>query len=976
MEDESLGKLVGELAPTANVARLSTLAKVRAKLFGAPERPVTFGRYVLLKRLGAGAGGVVHVAYDPELDRKVAIKLLHPGEHASGSSESSVARDRLVREAQAMAKVAHPNVVSVHDVGTYDEAEFSGGPGALGEADGRGVFVVMELVDGEELGAWREAQPRSWRDVLEVFLGAGTGLMAAHTAGLIHRDFKPSNVLIGTDGRARVLDFGLARSAPRDADEAVPEAVSPSDPGVTLTRAGTIMGTPAYMSPEQHRGESASPRSDQYAYCASLWEAIYGSRAFTGKTIRDLATAKESGPGTPPARAGVPGWLGRALVRGLATRPEDRFPDMASLLMVLRRGSRQRARRRLYFGIAALVVGGVVASAFAARASRNAACADQDLDLAGVWDPEVKSRVRNHFLATNAPYAADAFAVVERNMDAFAQHWVRERTQTCRAAMVEGTRTLTEMSQQMLCLDRLITRVGGVTRGLASADAVAMRGAAQAMASLPDLATCDPVRASDPSRPAVDRDALLKVETSIADVEALIQAGKYDEAWDRGEAASAEANELGDPGSIARAQYQLGRIELLVDRPEQAEARLRTARVTAERAGDDRQVVEILTDLVALVGPRQQRHEEALQLARLGHARLERAHLGDRLAAPLVYQEGRVWMDQGQHARARETLARARDLAEASGGPDDPTAAGAINAIGLTYDREWKNEDALAHYREALERRQRIYGVHHPAYGVSLGNVGIMLYRVEEFEDALATLEEAISVLDAALGPEHRNAALHLGNLGVVLATQGRLTEALERLQAAARITRKAMGSDHPQLARTLTDQVNVLLLLRRPEEALVVANEAVAIFEKAPGDRLRPIALQYQGAALSRLKRYDEAMVALEEGLALTETNLGATAPGLVPILREIGLVWVSREDFARARPVLERALRIDEATSGDAETHGFILFLLAQATWPVRPQRARELAKQARSAMRGSIVADASDRATVDAWLEAHKL
>src|SRR5262245_37690244 len=207
--------------------------------------------------------GVVYAAYDPELDRRVALKLLHAG----GSVE---ARKRLLREAQAMARLAHPNVIAVHDVGTWGDE----------------VFVAMEFVEGPTLAERVRDEEPGWREVLDLYLQAGEGLAAAHVAGIVHRDFKPQNALVGRDGRVRVLDFGLARGTgalpPREAEEGPDSGAAPGLLVTPLTRSGSRMGTPAYMSPEQFEGLPADELSDQFSFCVALYEALYGERPFGG----------------------------------------------------------------------------------------------------------------------------------------------------------------------------------------------------------------------------------------------------------------------------------------------------------------------------------------------------------------------------------------------------------------------------------------------------------------------------------------------------------------------------------------------------------------------------------------------------------------------------------------------------------------------------------------------------------------------
>lgn len=281
--------------------------------------PRQVGRFVVLRQIGQGGMGVVYAAYDEELDRRVAVKLLRVSEPTSREQ-----RLRVLREAQAMARVAHPNVVSVYEVGELDAQ----------------VFIAMEFVEGTTLGHWQHEAGRTWEDVIGAYLAAGDGLFAAHQAGLVHRDFKPENVLIGSDGRPRVADFGLARVGP--GTEAPPASGSSGEASphpaldTPLTIAGTILGTPSYMSPEQHRGTPADARSDQFSFCVALYEALYGTLPFAGETLAELSASVSSGVvRAVPATSPVPPPIEATLRRGLAADPAARFPSMAALLDAL-----------------------------------------------------------------------------------------------------------------------------------------------------------------------------------------------------------------------------------------------------------------------------------------------------------------------------------------------------------------------------------------------------------------------------------------------------------------------------------------------------------------------------------------------------------------------------------------------------------------------------------------------------------------
>ena len=312
---------------------------IKAQLFPEHAVPVTIGRFRVLRPLGAGGMSVVYAAYDEKLDRRIALKLLRGG-------ESPDSQARLLREAQAMARLSHPNVVTVHEVGTWNDQ----------------VYVAMEFVRGRDLRAWLAEGPQGRADVVEVFAAAGRGLAAAHHAGIIHRDFKPANVLLGDDGRVRVLDFGLARTGD---DLAAPDhsLARPIHASLTasLTATGALVGTPAYMSPEQHAGRLADARSDQFSFCVALWEGLYGASPFAGTTIAALADDVVAGRLAPvPEDSNVPAWLRRLLLRGLAVDPAQRWPSMDDLLDELDRDPEKLRRARVRVGIISASVALVV----------------------------------------------------------------------------------------------------------------------------------------------------------------------------------------------------------------------------------------------------------------------------------------------------------------------------------------------------------------------------------------------------------------------------------------------------------------------------------------------------------------------------------------------------------------------------------------------------------------------------------------
>lgn len=394
-EEQQLGRGYSATLPAGGVAHIDL------------DAGQEIGRFVILSRIGKGGMGVVFSAYDPKLDRKVAIKLLHSRQEDERQSAED-AQKRLMREAQAMAQLSHPNVIQVYDVGTYKSE----------------VYIAMEFVDGETLSRWLLRWDRSWRDVLDKFVQAGRALADAHAASLVHRDFKPDNALVGEDGRVRVMDFGLARWVLTDeghyssaavplpglppnpataeadddddpstlgmADTHEPVVQShnvPSDPAVplpsavptgaakgkpgrveidhSLTKTGALLGTPRYMAPEQFTGAFADARSDQFSFCVALYEALYRQHPFDNSTAYGLVELPEATEvRVPPPDTKVPSWLHRALLRGMSAEANERFPSMGALLREFAPTPKPTQSSRRFFALVAVAVAAMIAAIY------------------------------------------------------------------------------------------------------------------------------------------------------------------------------------------------------------------------------------------------------------------------------------------------------------------------------------------------------------------------------------------------------------------------------------------------------------------------------------------------------------------------------------------------------------------------------------------------------------------------------------
>ena len=359
------------------------------------------GRYQILDRVGRGGMGEVYAAYHPDLDRRIALKVVH--ESGTGAADRQA---RLLREARAIARLSHPNVVAVYDAGTVTDR----------------VYFAMEFVEGMTIDRWLAAAGRSWREILRVFIAAGRGLEAAHAAGLVHRDFKPQNVMIARDGSVRVMDFGLARLTAMESASSAP-AVAPPPPYddqpatalSTVTQAGTVVGTPAYMSPEQFRGDPADARSDQFSFCVALYEALYGVRPFRGENLLSLTMSVTEGElrsANDAAKHGVPVWIRRAITRGLRPDPADRFPSMQALIDRLEDDPAVRRRRRLGAGAVVAVVVATMLVAWQITSRRRAAA---EREIARHVDEATRAAAEARKAASEArTLRQDAFAAFDR----------------------------------------------------------------------------------------------------------------------------------------------------------------------------------------------------------------------------------------------------------------------------------------------------------------------------------------------------------------------------------------------------------------------------------------------------------------------------------------------------------------------------------------------------------------------------------
>ncbi|MBX7082290.1 MAG: serine/threonine-protein kinase [Nannocystaceae bacterium] len=686
--------------------------KARMRLFEEPPAAVTVGRYLVLGRIGSGGMGVVYAAFDPQLDRKIALKVLY----ADGSSDDR--HRRLLREAQALAQLTHPNVVAIHDVGSFDPPGGAGGGAAS-------VFLAMEYVEGETLTRWL-AQPRRWQEILDTMVEAARGIAAAHAKGLVHRDFKPDNVMVGADGRVRVMDFGLARAA---ATPATDRAAAPASTlALELTTASTIVGTPAYMAPEQHAGAPADALSDQFAFCVATWEAICGERPFAGDSLPELATAVSQGRLREwPRSARTPPWLRRALERGLARQPQARWPTMNALVAALER-VRGRVRRRR----TALVVGACVGVALAAAAGRellrlrDGRQCDAAAAHGSAWDPATRGNVRDAIVATGLDDAADTAARVLPRLDAVAREWTEASATACRALRVEARWSPDTHARSQWCLEQRRLELAALTDALQHADAATVRTAAWAVAALQPAAACiDAQRLARLPAPPSDPDGLVHaVRVPIAAAWAQTALGHPREGLAQAERALQQALALSTPSLVAAAHLAVG--------------------LAREQLGDGPAAVVALRDAYFIGG---------------GANELELAERSATAAARVLDATAGA----GHDARTWLRVAEVEDARMGDGeGIGD---AERLLTRGTVLAHAGELEAARADLEQAVAIGQQRWGEQHPAFGRALQRLAGTELALGHREVARALLQRADAVFEAALGPEHPDRAAVLSEL-------------------------------------------------------------------------------------------------------------------------------------------------------------------------------------------------------------------
>ncbi|MDC0672026.1 serine/threonine-protein kinase [Nannocystis radixulma] len=923
---ERLGAAERDLEGEAMFRRLS------ASMFGTSHAPVLIGRFRVLETLGQGGMGVVYAAEDSQLDRRVAIKVIRDDRLRDGPKD----RARLLREARMQAKLSHPNVVQIHEVN---------------ENDG-GLFIVMELVRGATLRQWLDRQPRSLAAILERFVEAARGLSAAHRVGIVHRDFKLANALVGEDDRVRIADFGLALGELAEAETHPDRASAGAGASAATSR---YAGTPAYMSPEQVRGLACDARSDQYSFAVALSEAVF--RRAPPPALDRLAE-HASTPALPADRA-VPQWLRRALERALALDPADRHPSMDALVDVLLAAPRRRRRQFVALGlVAALGTATAVGAAFSGD-SPQSSCAPADQRIAGLWDDARRSGLADAFAATDLPYAADSWRRASAGLDEYAERWAAAGHDNCAATRLRGEQSERMFDLTAACLARHRTAWTTLLDSFAQADVALVADAEDLIAALPDPQQCRAAAARQAELGGLARASDDKVRTILDRAKIFTSTHQGREAVALLGGALPGIREAGDVGGEAEALLLLGKSQgrLLRDGP---------GAVRSLHLAYDRAIAGGRTDLTWEVWNELARASATLFDAPaeartwLAHAQAAQPSDSPVADAALLSVESEILLAEHKPADAVALRRSSLGILQSYWPAGHPELTLARQALAAGLGEAERLDEARAQHLQLLDELRARFGADHPAVARVEMNLGLDVFELGQHAEARGYLEHARAVLARTYGAVHPLVAgidVTLGQLDL---------EGDDLARATARVEGALAGYD-VTVPRAHTDRVTTLAFLSelyrqggQLPRHLAVSQELLDIHDADPGRSAVDLAgvLANIGDHLCELGRCPEALPYFNRLMAL-QLDAPPEEPALRALpLRGMGLVYAAKGQPELAIAFLEQALEILERSPDDrlgmADVMVATMRELADALAAARrdPARVRELRKRAAAA------------------------
>jgi len=901
------------------------------------EQPTRLGRYVILSELGRGGMSVVYVAYDPTLDRRVALKVVR------GDKLTTAHRARLHREAQALARLSHPSVVTVFDVGDLVDD----------------TFVAMELIDGMSLRDWLKTK-RTWREVIKVVLAAGRGLAAAHAAGIVHRDIKPDNIVIATNGSVKVVDFGLARDlgdrsvetgehSGDDLDQSassydsgrqsgsISSSSGSSRPLDTITQMGNVVGTPAYMPPEaRSKRPESDERSDQFSLCVTIYEALYGQKPFkvSRKGVLDRAeiptvaddpnTDTRTLAAPPPKDTDVPAWLQRVVSRGLAVEPSHRYPSVNALLADLDRDP-QRTRRRIAAAAGALLAVAGVATFITSRVmpteqvAAKPSCSTGDDRIATVWSPQRLAAMKTSAAARGAPWAMGAIDAFGARVDKYGAEWKAMSVESCQATRINGTQSEEALDLRTACLDRRLESLGALVSLMADAKIDVLRRAGEVVDNLPPVADCADVKAlrlvvKRPVDPKITA-RLDAVDRNLAQLSALYAIGDVNKAIEIADRVITEAEAIGYAPPLAQALYWRGRS--IADRTggEEAVAMFDKTFSAALSAGEDQMAADAASRIA----------QEALWAAQLPEfdrwQRITHA-IANRVSAAgiVLFSDQLGCMANHWTGRPKTRLACLQKLA-ARVGPPGPNEW-LVTTLGIAASEAGAPGEAIHWLEKGVELARAENGPDHPRTLEMRAYLCKGLDELGDYKRAAGECRDALTRLQKSAPDDH----LLIARIRLYLAES---EIELQHADVARALLEAAKGGGDDEVKLEATTTLSELSGAHGTISADAVAQHRAAVAETIkvfePFNKRHPniVAARHElGVAL--LKHGDAAAAVIELAKADTDADPAEISPlelAQIRFAHAEALMRARASDRAEARKLAAEALDIYVKDAPDTE-------------------------------------------------------
>lgn len=862
---------------------------------GVLARGTVVGRYVVVSELGKGGMGAVYDAWDPVLDRRVALKLILA---SSGKDGSTSATARLEREARALARVSHPNAVAVFDAGRHE----------------RQVFLAMERVEGETLRTWVKGK-HDWRQTLDVMSQAGAGLKAVHDAGLVHRDFKPSNVIVTPDGKVKVLDFGLARtsdaSGPPERGGSSDEVSDPSAPMAlerasldSVTEEGSVSGTPGYIAPELFKGGASTPASDQFAFGVALFQALYGRRPFPGRSLTEYYRALKTAPVKDTADGKIPAWLWPVVMRTIAPKPEQRFPSMAAVLDALGNDPAKKRRRAL---IAVLAVAVVILSVMAGRSVEKNPCPSEADEVERLWPRSSRAAFHDQLVADFASSKTridHAFGTIDKRVD----EWARLTVDTCKTKRSEQSAF---QVQRAVCLKRQEQSLRTIIEALQEVEGSVVARSDDVIDELVENTTCADeahvARVTADSIAGVSPEVTKLLRKDLMSAHAFYLLEKGDRSLEAANKVVGLAHDAGTPGFEGEAWYWIAMIEASRGDQDACRRDFQRAWELALAAGDDENAFFSAAKISIWSTERPELIGQARLMANVCEA---------------------LWIRMGRDPRLELSLLDTQAWIAVADGDD-------LERLRLRERR--------------AELTKELYGEDSREYTASLIKLAAAMWENGRVTESNKLELAAVKMLEGFKGAEDPSLIFRYVSLGGGLDEEGRHAEAIAMLE-------KALKRARAELEENDSTPAEVMVALADAYEhtddkrALALAEEGVAWFEKSKDPSSLAGALRTRARALIHNGRSKEALADCRRAKELD-------APFMDPQKKIVRAGFVCEGE---AQEALDPQASVKAWTAAEAVkpqallpgTRGRIAFGLARALRlaKAKPEKVREAAERAR--------------------------